>query len=71
MNSHLKITSLKIETSTKGVDVKNVTLNLTAIADIFPSGDYKGYGRIEIGIDILAHGTVYATVFSTNKDTFG
>lgn len=51
--------------------MKNFSLNIQSIPDIFPSGDYKAFFQLTVGNEILANVTVFSSAVTSNKDTFG
>lgn len=55
----------------KGVDVKNGSLNIASIPDVFPSGDYKFYIESMIADEIWFQMTIMSSLLTSNTDTFG
>lgn len=51
--------------------LRNFSLSIASIPDIFPSGDYKLYGQFAVRDEVFFHMTVVGSVSSTNRDTFG
>lgn len=55
----------------KVITLQNFTLDLSSVPEIFATGDYKVYVILKLRNEIMAHVTVYTTIVSSNKDTFG
>lgn len=60
-----------LQTPQQIVNIKNATVVISTLPDIFPSGEYKGVGEAMVNGEFLVQVTGFVSIISSNRDTFG